>query len=138
MVMADDDARNRLVIIRDGRFERIDSGDTRPPADLPYLDLGEYTCLPGLINTHVHLADLPERAGDYTVYYTLTDADNTRTATENAQVTLLTGFTTVRNVGDYFPRSSSTTFATGSGRVDALGPRIRGRRTVPDHSGRRR
>jgi len=102
--LADGAARNRLVIIRDGRFERIDSAESRPPADLPYLDLGEYTCLPGLINTHVHLADVPERAFDYSIYYRLTDAENTRTTTENAEITLLTGFTTVRNVGDYYPQ----------------------------------
>ena len=121
--LADDDAKNRLVIIRDGRFKRIDSGDARPPADLPYLDLGEYTCLPGLINTHVHLADVPERASDYPVYYRLTDADNTRTTTENAEVTLLTGFTTVRNVGDYFPQfvyDVRDRISAGN----ALGPRI--------------
>jgi len=122
--LADDVVKNRLVIIRDGRFERIDSGDTRPPADLPYLDLGEYTCLPGLINTHVHLADVPERASDYSVYYRLTDAENTRTTTENAEITLLTGFTTVRNVGDYYPQfvyDIRDRVRAG----DALGPRIR-------------
>jgi imidazolonepropionase-like amidohydrolase len=122
--LADDVAKNRLVIIRDGRFERIDSGDARPPADLPYLDLSEYTCLPGLINTHVHLADVPERASDYSVYYRLTDAENTRTTTENAKITLLTGFTTVRNVGDYYPQfvyDIRDRVRAG----DALGPRIR-------------
>ena len=122
--LADDVVKNRLVIIRDGRFERIDSGDTRPPADLPYLDLGEYSCLPGLINTHVHLADVPERASDYSVYYRLTDAENTRTTTENAEITLLTGFTTVRNVGDYYPQfvyDIRDRVRAG----DALGPRIR-------------
>ena len=121
--LADDPIDSRLIIIRDGRFERIDSGDASPPADLPYLDLGEYTCLPGLINTHVHLADLPERAVDYSVYYRLTDAENTRTTTENAEITLLTGFTTVRNVGDYFPQfvyDIRDLIRAG----DALGPRI--------------
>jgi imidazolonepropionase-like amidohydrolase len=135
--LADDDAKNRLVFIRDGRFERIDSGDAPPPADLPYLDLGEYTCLPGLINTHVHLADVPERASDYPVYYRLTDADNTRTTTENAEVTLLTGFTTVRNVGDYFPqfvydiRDRIRAGAALGPRIQAAGPYL----TIPGGGG---
>ncbi len=94
---------DRLVIIRDGRFERVIEY-SRPPDDIVFLDLGGYTCLPGLINTHVHLNDVPERAADYTVYYRLTDDDHVRTTTANAKVTLLTGFTTVRNVGDYFPQ----------------------------------
>jgi imidazolonepropionase-like amidohydrolase len=122
--LADDAVDSRIVIIRDGRFERIDSGDAGPPADLPYLDLAEYTCLPGLINTHVHLADLPDRASDYSIYYRLTDAENTRTTAENAEITLLTGFTTVRNVGDYFPEfvyEIRDQIRAG----EALGPRIR-------------
>jgi imidazolonepropionase-like amidohydrolase len=121
--LADDDAQDRLVIIRDGRFERIDSERRWLDRDLPFLDLGGFTCLPGLINTHVHLADVPERASDYPVYYRLTDADNTRTTTENAETTLLTGFTTVRNVGDYFPEfvyDIRDSIRAG----DALGPRI--------------
>ncbi|MDJ0813046.1 MAG: amidohydrolase family protein [Woeseiaceae bacterium] len=94
---------DKLVIIRDGRFERI-SDDAAPPDDIAFLDLGDYTCLPGLINTHVHLNDVPERAADYTVYYRLTEEDHARTTAANAEVTLMTGFTTVRNVGDYFPQ----------------------------------
>lgn len=91
----------RLVIIRDGRVRRIIDGE--PPGDLPFLDLGEYTCLPGLINTHVHLADVPERASDYSVYYRITDDEHLATTTVNAMSNLQTGFTSVRNVGDYFP-----------------------------------
>ena len=60
--------------------------------------------MPGLINTHVHLADLPERASDYSIYYRLTDTEHMETATENAVATLLAGISTVRNTGDYFPQ----------------------------------
>jgi imidazolonepropionase-like amidohydrolase len=122
--LADDAVDSRIVIIRDGRFERIDSGDASPPADLPYLDLGEYTCLPGLINTHVHLADVPYRAQDYSIYYRLTDAEHMATATENAEINLLTGFTTVRNTGDYFPEFVYDIRDQIRG-GDALGPRLR-------------
>jgi imidazolonepropionase-like amidohydrolase len=101
--ISDEPLADQLVIIRDGRFERI-SEYAPPPDDIVFLDLGDYTCLPGLINTHVHLNDVPERATDYTVYYRLTDADHARTTYRNAEATLLTGFTTVRNVGDYFPQ----------------------------------
>lgn len=101
--ISDEPLADQLVIIRDGRFERI-SEYAPPPDDIVFLDLGDYTCLPGLINTHVHLNDVPERAADYTVYYRLTNTDHARTTHMNAEVTLLTGFTTVRNVGDYFPQ----------------------------------
>jgi len=115
---------SRLITIRDGRFENIASADARAPSDVPFLDLGDYTCLPGLINTHVHLADLPERASDYPVYYRLTETEHNQTATDNAAITLLTGFTTVRNTGDYFPDAVYTVRdKIREGR--AIGPRIR-------------
>ena len=101
--IADEPAANQLVIIRDGAFERIDSGASQPPGDIPLLELAEYTCLPGLINTHVHLADVPYYAHDYSIYFGLTDATLMQTATENAATNLMTGFTTVRNTGDYYP-----------------------------------
>jgi imidazolonepropionase-like amidohydrolase len=114
---------DQLVIIRKGRFERIASGDASVPEDVSYLELSEHTCLPGLINTHVHLADVPERASDYSIYYRLTDADHNRTSTANAEITLLSGFTTVRNTGDYFPEfvyDLRDRIRAGA----ALGPRI--------------
>ncbi len=103
--LADDVLETRLVLIRDGRIVSVQAENMRPPDDLAFLDLSDYTCLPGLINTHVHLADLSERASDYTVYYRLTETDHIETTVKNAETTLLTGFTTVRNVGDYFPRA---------------------------------
>jgi imidazolonepropionase-like amidohydrolase len=120
---ADEPAKDQLVIIRDGRFDRIGSADAIPPGDIPYLDLGDRTCMPGLINAHVHLADVPERALDYTVYYRLTDAENLQATTENAATNLLTGFTTVRNVGDYFPQPVYAVRDAIRG-GQAVGPRI--------------
>lgn len=134
--IADEPSKDQLVIIRDGRFERI-TGYTAPPTDIVFLDLGDYTCLPGLINTHVHLNDVPGRAADYTVYYRLTDADHARTTHTNAKTTLLNGFTTVRNVGDYFPqpvydlRSEIRSGQAFGPRIQAAGPYL----TIPGGGG---
>ena len=134
--LADEPLHDQLVIIRDGRFERIREY-SRPPGDIVFLDLGDYTCMPGLINTHVHLNDIPERASDYTVYYRLTDADHARTTRANAAVTLLTGFTTVRNVGDYFPqpvydlRDEIRSGQAVGPRIQAAGPYL----TIPGGGG---
>jgi imidazolonepropionase-like amidohydrolase len=122
--LADEALDSRLVVIRNGRIENIAAGGSRPPTDLPLLNLSDYTCLPGLINTHVHLADIPERASDYFIYYRLTDAENMRTTTENAEITLLTGFTTVQNTGDYFPQIVYD-IRDRIRKGEALGPRIR-------------
>ena len=120
--IADEPVADQLVIIRDGRFESISDYD-EPPRDIVFLDLGNYTCLPGLINTHVHLSDVPYYTHDYSIYYGLSDEKLARTAAENAATNLLTGFTTVRNVGDYYPEPVyDIRDAIRAGK--AIGPRI--------------
>lgn len=87
------------------------------------LDLGDYTCLPGLINTHVHFDANPEDAADYGVYARRTQADNLALILKNASTTVRTGFTTVRHAGAWFP----DTLAIAKAKIDgghAIGPRI--------------
>lgn len=103
--LADESLQDRLIIIRDGRFDSIIADDASAPAELPFLDLSDYTCLPGLINTHVHLAETPEDSSDLAIYYRRSPQETDDLTQRMAQVTLLTGFTTVRNVGDYLPRA---------------------------------
>jgi imidazolonepropionase-like amidohydrolase len=121
--LSDEASTDRLVVIRNGRFERIAPGDASAEIDIPYLNLSEYTCLPGLINTHVHLAELPEDSVDYGVYYRRSDDEHIQLTLDMARLSLLTGFTTVRNVGDFYPN------AIYAGREQirsgqAIGPRI--------------
>jgi imidazolonepropionase-like amidohydrolase len=66
--LSDETRADQLVIIRKGRFERIATGDASVPRDVSYLNWSERTCWPGPINTHVHLAGLPEDANDPTIY----------------------------------------------------------------------
>jgi imidazolonepropionase-like amidohydrolase len=88
------------VVVRNGRIESLTAG--RHVADgLSVLDLGEFTCLPGLIDMHTHLTDRPGDTADLSVYYRRSRADQAPIARENARVTLLAGFTTVRDVGTY-------------------------------------
>ena len=55
---------------------RIVSIVATPPENIVDLDLSDYTCLPGLINTHVHFDANPEDAADYGVYARRSQADN--------------------------------------------------------------
>lgn len=90
---------------------------------MPLLDLGSKTCLPGLINTHVHLLERATDTVDYGVYYKGTDEIFHARVLEAAAQSLLTGFTTVRNVGDFFPK----TIVYGRDLIiagRAIGPRI--------------
>ena len=121
--IADEPVGARVVIIRDGRFDEILGGDATLPADLPFLDLSQHTCLPGLINTHVHLAIRPEDTSDYSIYYNSRTEDHLALTFDMARLSLLTGFTTVRNVGDWFPNviyDGREQIRSGQ----AIGPRI--------------
>lgn len=99
--IANDLVADRLVVVRDGRISDVTAGTSKPPAGIAFLDLSQYTCLPGLIDTHVHLGMLPEDANDYSIYLRRTPDDSRAIAKKSAEITLLAGFTSVRNVGDY-------------------------------------
>ncbi len=95
--LADQALRDRTIHIKDSRIHSITTG--RPQGD--YLDLGNHTCLPGLIDTHTHITEPPDTA-NLEVYYTRDLEETMAIAQSNAAVTLAAGFTTVRNVGAYY------------------------------------
>jgi imidazolonepropionase-like amidohydrolase len=115
-----------LVLIRDGRIKRIELGSGRGSAAatmVPVLDLGEYTCLPGLIDMHTHLTDRPEDTADLRAYFSRSAEDTLHQGVENAWATLLAGFTSVRNVGTYV-QNADTDLRDYINRGSAAGPRM--------------
>ncbi len=94
------------VVVADGRIARIAEGAA--PDGWPLLDLGAYTCLPGLIDLHTHLSDRPIDNADRRVFYTRSAEQAVAIGRENARATLLAGFTTVRDVGTYIGWSDRT------------------------------
>ena len=66
---------SQTLTISDGII--ISISETLPAAEID-LDLSDYTCLPGLINTHVHFDANPEDAADYGIYAHRTYADSRR------------------------------------------------------------
>ena len=84
-------------------------------------DLGDVTCLPGLIDAHVHLI------GDVTIqgYASLgvSIPRATLTGVANARATLRAGFTTVRNVGADGYADVALPDAIEAGEIE--GPRMR-------------
>jgi len=83
-------AASRIVSITDGK-----------PTAENFVDLSDYTCLPGLIDTHAHIMDNAGDTVDLSVYYHRTPAEELEIAKKNSALTLAAGFTTIRNLGAY-------------------------------------
>lgn len=129
--------RERTLVIRNDRIERIDAGYTGPSSfegnDVEVINLQDRYVLPGLMDMHVHLSDA---AGDDKPFKVNNvsgnlDADVVKSrddithfvdAVGNAHKTLMAGFTTVRDVGSSGWNMVVLRDAIASGKFE--GPRI--------------
>jgi len=108
-----------VVVISGDKIRSVGASDV--PAGARTIDLGDLTLLPGLIDAHTHLtADI---AGDWvTRSVRELPADAALRGARNARVTLLAGFTTVRDVGAGGFADISLMNAINDGMV--IGPRM--------------
>jgi len=108
---------NARITIDDGKIIAVGA---IPPA-ASRIDLHALSCLPGLIDSHVHLTD-EFSATTYSDQFRLNPADYAIRGTVFAKRTLEAGFTTVRNLGDGNNESISLRNAINQGLIP--GPRI--------------
>jgi imidazolonepropionase-like amidohydrolase len=89
-----------LIVITDNKITAVGSGAS-VPAGAQVIDLGDATLLPGFIDAHTHLTMMHSDDWKGRELDTLqkTIPEQTLDATANAKVTLMAGFTTVRDVG---------------------------------------
>ena len=89
---------NQIIVIRGAKIDAVGSAVNIPP-DAKIIDLSKMTVLPGLIDCHTHLADLADAEPLNVLQRSA--VESAYSAIPNAAVTLLAGFTTVRDVGVY-------------------------------------
>lgn len=90
---------NKTIIVSGKKIMAIENGFSVPKsAEDMVIDLKSKTVMPGLIDLHVHI-ESETNPGAYLEKYTLNDADVAFNAQHFAHVTLMSGFTTVRDLG---------------------------------------
>lgn len=91
------------ILVRDGRIAALTQGSVMAAAigggaDARVIDLADHTCMPGLIDMHVHL-DGETNPNAYSESFRMDPEDEALRAVRFARRTLLAGFTTVRDLG---------------------------------------
>lgn len=124
-------AERQSIVVDGARIVRISNGfigaGELGPQDTPprILDLSDAFVLPGLIDSHVHLASAP--GGEFAAAVLQTEADMTLTASRHAQIALQAGFTTVVDLGAAgIPGHENAIFAVrdAAARGTLAGPRV--------------
>jgi imidazolonepropionase-like amidohydrolase len=90
------------VVVTDGKIVAV-GGKAAVPAGAEVIDLGDATLLPGFIDAHTHLTMMYSDDWKQNTLDGLqkTVAEQALDASANARVTLMAGFTTVRDVGSH-------------------------------------
>ena len=110
------------ILIEGGRITQV--GISVPhPASAEYIDLGDRTLLPGLIDAHVHLFLHPGDEGFQTVAESI--PQRTIVAVLAAKADLLAGFTAERDMGTEGAGSADTAVRNAIDQGLIPGPRLR-------------
>lgn len=119
--VSDEPREDQSIVVNGNRIVSIEDGFISVRGGQQLIDLSDATVMPGLIDTHVHLTS--ETTPDsYEENFRLDPEDFALRSTKYAERTLMTGFTTVRDLGASDGLAISLRNAINQGWVD--GPRI--------------
>ncbi len=89
----------KTIVVSGNKISSIENGYVAPKnAEDLVVDLKPKTVMPGLIDMHVHI-ESETSPKSYIEDYTLNDADVAFNSIKYAEITLMSGFTTVRDLG---------------------------------------
>lgn len=112
---------NQVILIKDGKIQAV-GGALALPADAKVIDLSDKTVLPGLIDCHTHVADGQSDGEPFNVLRK-TASQIALESVPNARAMLLSGFTTVRDVGTY-RALNDIALRDAIAHGDVIGPRM--------------
>ncbi len=112
---------NQVIMIKDGKIQAVGPA-LALPANVTWIDLSDKTVLPGLIDCHTHVADGQGEEEPFNVLRK-TASQIALESVPNARAMLLSGFTTVRDVGTY-RALNDVALRDAIARGDVIGPRM--------------
>jgi imidazolonepropionase-like amidohydrolase len=117
---------NAAIVIENGKIVSVGTDTGAADASAQVIDLSGKTVLPGLIDAHTHITFDPKFGYDRLAISLPREA---LIGAKNARITLLAGFTTIRNVGadgftDIALRDAINAGDVPGPRIDASGPAL--------------
>lgn len=112
----------RTIVINGELIESIERGYLQASDGDTVIDLKSATVMPGLMDMHVHLSMQHGGPQTYMQRFQYNEADYALAAANFAEKTLMSGFTTVRNLGDGYNETVALRRAVDAGLM--MGPRI--------------
>ena len=124
LVTAEDNSvlKEYTIVVDGNQIESVSSGYASPSDGDTVIDLKDATVMPGFMDMHVHLSMQHGGPATYIQRFSNNEADYALAAANFAETTLMSGFTTVRNLGDGYNETVALRNAISRGQQ--VGPRI--------------